>query len=229
MSDQRLGVYLLPAGPLAAAVAAVHRRLAREHGLRAAGRFMPHVTLKGFFRTEAEPAELEARLRSALDGRPAVMLHNAGAVPLGREAIALDVDRDPAGGRNEALHALHATVLEAVRPCVAPDCEFTAVEPAFRAHLTLAMADLPSDHCDELLALTSRAPLGPASSLATEVGLFAFESADWAGSWWETLTWRPLAASPLYAASPSTRTSTRPGHGASIPPIGSASVSDGTS
>ncbi len=82
MSDQRLGVYLLPAEPLAAAVAAVHRRLAREHGLRAAGRFMPHVTLKGFFRTEAEPAELEARLRSALDGRPAVTLHNAGAVPL---------------------------------------------------------------------------------------------------------------------------------------------------
>ena len=55
------------------------------------------------------------------------------------------------------------------------------------------MADLPPDRCSELLALTSHAPLGPASSLATEVGLFAFESVEWAGAWWETLTWRPLS------------------------------------
>ena len=46
MAEPRYGVYLLSAPQLAA----VHARLAQEHGLRAAGRFMPHVTLKGFFR-----------------------------------------------------------------------------------------------------------------------------------------------------------------------------------
>jgi len=200
MAGPRYGVYLLPAPPLAAAVAAVHGRLAREHGLRAAGRFMPHVTLKGFFRTEAEPAELEARLRPALQGRPAVTLHNAGAVALGPETIALDVDSDPGGGRNRALYALHMAVFDAMAPCVARGCEFTAVEfagDAFRAHLTLAMADIPPDQFSELLALTAQAPAGPPSSEATEVALFAFESRDWAGSWWETLTSRPVAAFSL--------------------------------
>ena len=36
-------------------------------------------------------------------------------------------------------------------------------------------------------------PLGPPASLATRVSLFAFESRDWAGSWWETLTWSTVA------------------------------------
>jgi 2'-5' RNA ligase len=197
MASLRYGVYLLPAEPLAAAVAAVHDRLAREHGLHAAARFMPHVTLKGFFRTEAEPAELEARLAPALDRRPPVTLHNAGAVALGPETIALDVDADPRGGRNDALHALHEAVFEAVGPCVAPGCEFTAAEfagDAFRAHLTLAMADIPPDRFAGLLALAAQAPVGPPISEADEVALFAFESRDWAGPWWETLTWRPVAS-----------------------------------
>jgi 2'-5' RNA ligase len=200
MAGLRYGVYLLPAPPLAAAVAAVHGRFAREYGLRAAGRFMPHVTLKGFFRTEAEPAELEARLRPALHGRPPVTLHNAGAVALGPETVALDVDADPDGGRNRALHALHVAVFEAMGPCVARGCEFTAVEfagNAFRAHLTLAMADIPPDRFPELLALAAQAPVGPSSSEAIEVALFAFENRDWAGSWWETLTWRPVATFSL--------------------------------
>jgi 2'-5' RNA ligase len=197
MAGLRYGVYLLPAPPLAAAVAAVHDRLAREHGLRAAGRFMPHVTLKGFFRSEADPAELEARLRPALHGRPPVTLHNAGAVALGPDTIALDVDADPGGGRNRALHDLHVAVFDAMGACVARGCEFTAAEfagDAFRAHLTLAMADIPPDRFSELLALTAQAPVGPPSSEAIEVALFAFDSHDWAGSWWETLTWRPVAA-----------------------------------
>jgi 2'-5' RNA ligase len=200
MAGRRYGVYLLPAPPLAAAVAAVHGWLAREHRVRAAGRFMPHVTLKGFFRTEAEPAELEARLRPVLHGRTAVTLHNAGPVALGPETIALDVDGDPGGGRNRALHALHLAVFDAMGPCVAPGCEFTAVEfagAAFRAHLTLAMADIPPDRFRELLALTAQAPAGPSSSEATEVALFAFESHDWTGSWWDTLTSRPVAAFSL--------------------------------
>ena len=115
MPDPRYGVYLLPAPPLAAAVAAVHARLAEEHGSRG-GRLMPHVTLKGFFRTGAEPAELETRLRTALRGRPAVTLHNAGPVALGPDTVALDVDKDPAGGRNGALRALHVAVFDVMAP-----------------------------------------------------------------------------------------------------------------
>jgi hypothetical protein len=161
---------------------------------------MPHVTLKGFFRTAARPAELEARLRAALRGRPAVTLYNAGPVALGPGTVALDVDRDPGGGRNGALRALHLAAFDAMAPLVAPGCEFTAVEhagEAFRAHLTLAMADLPPDRTDALVALTAREPLGPPVSPATEVSLYVFESDDWAGRWWETLTWSTVAACSL--------------------------------
>ena len=88
---------------------------------------------------------------------------------------------------------------------MARGCEFTAVEfagDAFRAHLTLAMADIPPDRFPELLALTAQAPAGPPSSEVTEVALFAFESRDWAGSWWETLTWSPVAAFTLPLRAP---------------------------
>ena len=194
-------VYLRPAPALEAAVAGVHRRMERAWGLAAAGRFMPHVTLKGFFRTEAAPAELERRVAAALAGRGAVTLHQAGVVVLGRVAVVLDVHGDGAGGRNDALHALHEAVLDAVAPLVARDCRFTAAEyvrDAFRAHVTLAMADIPPGRLAAVLAdARSLEPIGPPVSAAAAVQLAAFESRDWDGRWWESLTWRVLAELPL--------------------------------
>jgi hypothetical protein len=68
------------------------------------------------------------------------------------------------------------------------------VRDAFRAHVTLAMADIPPGRFAAVLAdARSLEPIGPAVSAASAVQLAAFQSADWRGRWWETLTWRVLA------------------------------------
>lgn len=201
MSGVRHAVYLRPAPALEVAVAAVHRRMASRWGLAAAGRFMPHVTLKGFFRTEATPAELERRVAAAVAGHGAIALLQAGVTAFATDAIVLDVDANGTGGRNEALHALHEAVFGAALPVVAPDCAFTRREhahDAYRAHITLAMADIPPARFAAVLAdARSLEPVGPVRSQAATVQLAAFESAAWDGAWWQTLTSRVVAELPL--------------------------------
>ena len=90
-------------------------------------------------------------------------------------------------------------------PLVDPECEFTRKEKElayerYRAHLTLAMADLPGQLFDEVLLFVREAgPIGPSSFLAETVQLVAFRSEDWEGPWWETLRWRLLRSWPLAA------------------------------
>jgi 2'-5' RNA ligase len=200
VDDVRHAVYLRPGPPLEAAVAAVHRRMATRWGLAAAGRFMPHVTLKGFFRTEATPSGLEDRVAAALAGHAPVALHQAGVTAFATDAVVLDVDGDGAGARNAALHALHVAVLDATAPLVIPD-RFEAeeyVRDAFRAHVTLAMADIPAARFAAVLAdARSLEPIGPRVSTAAAVQVAVFESADWSGRWWETMTWHVVAELPL--------------------------------
>jgi len=204
LSPTRYGVYLRPAPALEAAVARTHALMADRWGLRAAGRFMPHVTLKGFFLSDADPTTVRQRVEQELAGRDAVVLHNAGVTAFAADAIVLDVDGDGAGRRNEPLHALHEAAFAATAPLVAPDCDFTPREhahDAFAAHLTLAMADIPRARFADVLA-DARAlePIGPTASAASEVQLFAFASEDWSGSWWTTLTWDLLGGVRLRPA-----------------------------
>jgi 2'-5' RNA ligase len=194
--DLRYAAYLRPAVALDAAVAEVHDALRRRFGLVAAGRFMPHATLKGFFRTAAPPGELVERLAAALTPHGPVPVHNAGAVVLAPDTIALDIDTDWRGRQSARLRALHDAVFGALAPAVAADCDFTPVEYAgdrFRAHLTLAMADVaPARFADVLAAVRALEPIGPRESVATVVQLLRFESRDWAGAWWETLRWHEV-------------------------------------
>lgn len=199
VEDVRHAVYLRPGPALEAAVAAVHGRMATRWRLAAAGRFMPHVTLKGFFRTAAAPADLERLVATAVAGRPPITLHQAGVAAFGTDAVVLDVDGNGTGERNAALHALHVAVLDATAPLATPDR--TAVEyvrDAFRAHLTLAMADIPPARFNAVLAdARSLEPIGPRVSAAAAVQVAAFSSGDWNGRWWETMTWRVVAELPL--------------------------------
>jgi len=81
-------------------------------------------------------------------------------------------------------------------PLVHPDCEFAFngwTGENFRAHLTLAMADIPDFVFDEVLEfIQSAGPIGPRQFLAEYVSLYAFQIDDWGGAWWETMTWQPL-------------------------------------
>lgn len=180
------------------AQAEIHALLERQYGLRAAGRFMPHATIKGFFRSDASQAELEAGCARAVAGRTAFTVYNQGVVAFGTSGIALRIQRLPSGAPNEPLQALHEAAYAALTPCIHPDCDFTPREwagPRFDAHLTLAMADIPPRLFDEVLAfLHELEPIGPASFRADTLQLFAFTSADWGGPWWETLRWAHLAS-----------------------------------
>jgi hypothetical protein len=138
---------------------------------------------------------------AALAHHGPVPLHQAGVTAFGTDAVVLDVDGDGAGARNEALHGLHVAMVDAMAPLVAPGCCFSArehVRDAFRAHVTLAMADIPPVRFAAVLAdARSLEPIGPPVSAAAAVQLASFESAAWDGAWWETLTWRVLAERPL--------------------------------
>jgi hypothetical protein len=179
--------------------------LERQYGLRAAGKFMPHATIKGFFRSEASEGSIVARLDAVLDGREAFEVFNEAIVPFGRDGIAIDINSTSERRPNVPLQDLHQAVMDAVMPLVDPACVFTRKEmefayERFRAHLTLAMADVPERLFDEVLAFVREADqIGPTRFLADTVQLVAFHSEDWEERWWETLRWRLLRSWPLAA------------------------------
>ena len=206
MPDLRHAVYLRPSYEMSRAQAEVHDALERQYGLRAAGNFMPHATIKGFFRSEASEGSIVARLDAVLDGREAFVVFNGGIVPFGRDGMAVDINSTSEGTPNVPLQDLHEAVMDAVMPLVDPTCEFTLREERelayerFRAHLTLAMADVPEHLFDEVLAFVREAdPIGPPSLLAESVQFLAFRSDDWAGRWWETMRWQVLRSWTLAA------------------------------
>lgn|GEM_PF-516679 len=192
----RYGLYLRPDPATCRALAAMYDLLQRQYGLRIAGRFMPHATVKGFFRSDAAPAEMVACLDHALTGLQAFPVTNRGPIRYGPTSIVLDIHHEESGERNDPLQALHEAVLGALLPLVHHDCAFTRVEglaDRFHAHLTLAMIDLPSWLGDEVLTfLQDLGPVGPARFTADTLHLFAFRSDAWDGAWWETMSWVPL-------------------------------------
>jgi hypothetical protein len=187
------------------AQAEVHDLLERQYGLRAAGNFMPHATIKGFFRSESSEGSIAACLDAVLYGREAFEVFNKGIVPFGRDGIAIDINSTSEETPNVPLQDLHQAVMDAVMPHVDPACGFTRKErelayERFRAHLTLAMADVPERLFDEVLAFVREADqIGPSSFLADTIQFLAFYSEDWEGRWWETLRWQLLRSWPLAA------------------------------
>lgn len=196
MSSTRYGFYLRPSFAMCRAQTEIHDLLSRQYGLQAAGKFMPHGTIKGFFRSDASPEEMVARLDPALATVEPFPVYNGGVVAYRDLAIVLDIHHTPDGERNEPLQALHETAFAALAPLVHPACDFTPREPSgecFTAHLTLAMADIPSQFFDEIFPFVREAdPIGPSSFLLKVVQLWAFTSDAWDGPWWETLRWNLL-------------------------------------
>lgn len=192
----RFGFYLRPSYEMSRAQAEMHDLFRRQFGLKVAGEFMPHATVMGFFRSEGPLASIMSALNGALAGKSAFTVTNNGPKPHGREGISLDVHHDADGKPNGAMQAAHEAVFVAIEPLIHPACEFAFRAWSgehFRAHLTLAMADVPNFLFDEVLAfIESAAPIGPRQFLAEYFHLYAFESDDWGGAWWNTISWRPL-------------------------------------
>ena len=194
--DISYGWYLRPSYAMSRAQAEMHDLLQRQFGLIGGGVFMPHATLKGFFRSGAPVTEIEAAFERAVQGHEPFAVYNRGPVGWGRGSIVIDIHHTSDGERNEAMQALHESGWNAITPLIRDDCPVTWTEWAmerFTAHPTLVMADMREELFDEVMAFIREAgPIGPEVFTAEYVHLYAFHSADWKGHWWETLQWSLL-------------------------------------
>lgn len=184
------------------AVVEAHRLLKAQYNLKAAARFMPHATLKGFFRSDARPETIMARLDAAMAGWQPFTVYNNGVGPFGPSSIVIGLRERADGSPNPHLYELQERAWIALEPLIHPDCEFSPRDPRglsgsnpFHPHVTLAMGDLRPELQEEVLAfLQEGAPLGPGRFTATICHLYRFE-ADWSGAWWQTLTWEHIYSS----------------------------------
>ncbi|CAN5659598.1 hypothetical protein BH23CHL5_BH23CHL5_04270 [soil metagenome] len=193
MAEVRYGYYLRPSPQMCNAQVRIHLLLERQFGLRVAGRFMPHATIKGFFASEADVDHIRESAKSIVDGLTTFPVFSQGAVGFGSLGIALSIMRMPDLAQNDMLQALHDRALEVLMPLVSGTCNFTPNEwlgVRFEAHLTLAMADIPSTLFNEVLQFVQALePVGPEMFMAERLHLYAFESEDWHADWWDSLRW----------------------------------------
>lgn len=191
--DVRFGLYLRPSYAMCRAQAEIHDLLRRQFGFVTAGVFMPHATIKGFFRSDASLPDLIRAVDGTLARRQPFPVVNNGPVPFGRGGVALNVHHDERGQLNRELQTTHEAVFNGLKPFVHPACDFTPREGAldrFFAHLTLAMADVPDFLFDKLFAFLQEAePIGPRRFMAEYFHLVAFRSDNWTDDSWSTLEW----------------------------------------
>lgn len=192
----RYGFYLRPSYEMCRAQAEMHDLLRRQFGLQAGGAFMPHATIMSFFRSNASIDSIKAAIEGAITGHPPFMVTNNGPMPHRRSGVLLDIHRNADGSPNDAMQAMHEAAFAAITPLAHPDCEFTFGAWSgenFRAHLTLAMADIPDFLFDEVLEFVRAAgSIGPPRFMAEYFHLYAFQGDDWGGAWWGSMRWRPL-------------------------------------
>jgi 2'-5' RNA ligase len=195
--DIRFGVYLRPSLAMARAQVEIHDLIARQYGSMCAGRFMPHATIKGFFRSEASVEQMTAVIDVVMTRHKPFEVTNSGPVLFGGGGtIVLDIHHRSDGQTNLAIAELHRDVFTSLADLVHEHCDFTPVEPAlnqFHAHLTLMMGDVPRTLKDEIYEFVCDAePVGPPTFTADRVHLVALRSREWNGQWWETLQWTIL-------------------------------------
>lgn len=192
----RYALYLRPPFTMCSAVYQIHRLLERQYGLLAASRFMPHATIKGFFRTETHPDALREMLDDVFEERAGFSVYNNGIMAPNNDAVVLNLHHTPTGTRNEAIQRLHEDVVRTIEPVLHARYDSGIRKlpvDAYLAHISLASRDLPAGLVDEVFQFIHQAgPIGPPSFRAEVFHLFAFKSSNWDGAWWESLRWRLL-------------------------------------
>lgn len=192
----RYGWYLRPSREMSEAQIRIHRLLEHQFGLIGGGVFMPHATIKGFFRSDASVEEIIAAFDAAAVGHHAYTVYNGGPTFGGRTGIGIDVHYNADGTVNMPQQKLHESAWQHIMPLVRSDCDFCPKEGSmenFHAHLTLSMADITEEMFDEVYEyVTAAGPIGPETFPAEYFHLYAFQSDDWAGHWWESLEWTLL-------------------------------------
>jgi len=190
-TSSRFAVYLIPPYGVGRMVMEIHQMLRKQFGLAAADRFQVHATVKGFFKKVDGPVDLLVDRLDAvfLEQRP-IDIHFSGyrndEIGIGLNVSLMD------GNPNKELYAFRERVVEAVRPFIAPDCDFVAADLGnpYEAHITLAFRDVPLSLYDDVLAYLADAPLPSTSFVAKDFHFLEFCSEEWSGCWWQSLRWQ---------------------------------------
>jgi len=191
--DFRFAVYMIPLYQIARPVTEVHQMLHKQFGFVAASRFQVHVTIKGFFKKVDGPlTELNDRLDAVFTKQQPFPVHFSG-LRIDDVGIGLNISRI-GDTLNPEMLALREQVVTAVRPFIAPDCDFVEADlgEPYKAHITLALRDIPLNMYDDVLAYLQDAPLPNNPFIAQTYHFLQFSSQDWNGKWWETLQWKLL-------------------------------------
>lgn len=194
-AEYRYGFYLRPDLFTSMAVSEIHRVLRKQYGLFSADLFMPHATIKGFYRSDASVEEQIARYDAAFAGFKPFTAYNNGTIKMGSAGIVTSWRDLPDGSVNRAFRESSDRAWQAIEPLIHPDCDFRWRDPRgdqFHPHITLAMADVLPKFKDEIYDFVcSRGKVGSAHFVADTYQLFRFR-ANWQGNWWHTLTWEHL-------------------------------------
>jgi len=190
-TDSRFAVYLIPPYEVARAVDEVHRLLRKQFGYIAADQFQVHATIKGFFKKTPGPLEpLIKRLDGVFAEQEPFAVHVQG---LRINDIGFGLNVSSIGeGLNGELMDLRQRVVDAVRPYIAPDCDFAEKDlgDPFRAHITLAFRDIPLAMQEQVLDYLSDASLPSGPFTARFFHFLEFFCDDWDGDWAATLSWK---------------------------------------
>jgi hypothetical protein len=103
MREIRYGFYLRPSAAMSRAQAEMHDLLKRQYGLQVGGVFMPHATIKGFFKSSASAEEMIALIDPVMADRDPFPVYSSGPVPFGKAGTALSIQTMPDGRIIQAL------------------------------------------------------------------------------------------------------------------------------
>ena len=190
----RFAVYLIPPYVVARAVAEIHDMLQKQFGFVAASRFQVHATIKGFYKRAGGSLDPLLERLDAVFAAQRPFEIQFGGYRIDEVGIGLDISQ--LGDQlNLEMLALRESVLQAVRPDIAPDSDFAEhLTTPFRAHITLAFRDIPVALYDDILAYLKDAPLPAEPFMADTYHFLEFRSQDWTGEWHQSLSWRLIRA-----------------------------------
>lgn len=197
MADHLYGVFLRPDTTTAHAVTEITFHVQRQFGLVSAGAFPPHATLAGSVPSNHDTEAVVAALDPVLKGHPSFTVHNAG-IARRRSTVTYDVNANPDGTVNQTLTTLAIDINRALEPLAETTEGYlvkTFVPENFHAHLSLASHELQVDPrlIPEVEEFIRELPYTPSATFpARYITLYRFHSDDWAGHWWNTLTWDRL-------------------------------------
>ena len=189
--NSRFAVYLIPPYHIARDVTEIHKLLRKQFGFIAADQFQVHATIKGFFKMIPGPLEpwIERLDKVFATQNPfSIQFNGTGGDDIGYWLDISHRGQEP----NPDLLALRERVVDAVRPFIAPDCDFVEEDLGrpFIGHITLAFRDIPMDLREQVSTYLHNAPLPNKPFIAKTFHFLEFFSQDWNGNWEQTLTWR---------------------------------------